>query len=384
MDSFTTANLKALLSERETPCISIYLPTHRAMPDTTQDPIRYRNLINEAERQLLKTGRKPAQVETLLGRARALLDEINFWTYQSDGLAVFLSPRSFEHFRLPLSFKELLVVADHFHVKPILPLLTSDGYFYILALSQKRVRFYRATRSGLREIEIPGVPQTMEAAMAGDTGERMMQIHTFPSGAAGGQSARMFHGHGADSETQKDMVQRYFRRIDRGLHELLQNATAPLILAGVEYLHPLYRTVNSYKYMADVGVFGNPDNWSGAELHRQAWTAIQPHFERTRTDALRRFDEARGLHRASASLEEIVPAAHTGRVSTLFAATGTQQWGTFNPQTGTVILESGPRAGNEDLLNLATVQTLLAGGRVFALTPDEMPEGQAVAGVFRY
>lgn len=48
--------LKALMQKRADSCVSIYLPTHRAMPDTQQDPIRLKNLLAEAEKRLIAAG----------------------------------------------------------------------------------------------------------------------------------------------------------------------------------------------------------------------------------------------------------------------------------------------------------------------------------------
>jgi len=43
-----------------------------------------------------------------------------------------------------------VVVSDRFHLKPLLPLLTGDGRFYILALSQNQVRLLQGTRYSVR------------------------------------------------------------------------------------------------------------------------------------------------------------------------------------------------------------------------------------------
>jgi hypothetical protein len=43
-----------------------------------------------------------------------------------------------------------------------------------------------------------------------------------------------------------------------------------------------------------------------------------------------------------------------------------------------------PELGDEDLLNVAAVKTLLTGGTVYAVPPDEMPDAASVAAVLRY
>ena len=52
MRQITNDHLTALLTEQQPPCISLYQPTHRHHPENQQDPIRYRNLLQELETSL--------------------------------------------------------------------------------------------------------------------------------------------------------------------------------------------------------------------------------------------------------------------------------------------------------------------------------------------
>jgi hypothetical protein len=58
---------------------------------------------------------------------------------------MFSAPDVFRHYRLPFPFQEFVVVTERFHVKPLLPLLSGDGQFYLLALSQNGVRVLQGT-----------------------------------------------------------------------------------------------------------------------------------------------------------------------------------------------------------------------------------------------
>ena len=53
-----------------------------------------------------------------------------------------------------MSFDELVVVSDNFHVKPLMPLLTGDNLFYVLALSQKEVRLIECTAYGSGRLKL--------------------------------------------------------------------------------------------------------------------------------------------------------------------------------------------------------------------------------------
>jgi hypothetical protein len=59
-------------------------------------------------------------------------------------------------------------------------------------------------------------------------------------------------------------------------------------------------------------------------------------------------------------------------------------WGAFDPVTNKVELHEDAKAGDRDLLDSAAVQTLLNGGQVYAVQPEQMPVEAPVAALFRY
>ena len=107
-------------------------------------------------------------------------------------------------------------------------------------------------------------------------------------------------------------------------------------------------------------------------------------FEEEKTAAAEQYQTLAATERAAADITEIVPAAHFGRVETLFTPVGQQQWGQFDAQTGQVQLYETAEPNAVDLLDSAAVQTLLNGGTVYAVNPKEIPDDAAVTAVFRY
>src|SRR5208282_5996002 len=122
MDLFTRDDLKTLLGEHPSPCISLFMPAHRGGAE--EDPIRWRTHLVEAEERLVKAGWRGAEVKELLAPGWHLLEDITFWKNQSDGLAALLAPKFLRLFRLPLAFKGLVVVANRFSFIPLLPLIS--------------------------------------------------------------------------------------------------------------------------------------------------------------------------------------------------------------------------------------------------------------------
>jgi hypothetical protein len=388
MDILTKVELEELMQKEQQWCVSIYLPTHRSGVETRQDPIRFKNLLSEAEKNLLTLGISPLDLHNILEPANRLVQDSHFWQNQSDGLAIFLSATSLRSFRLPLNFEELVVVEDNFYIKPLLALFTGDGHFYILALSQNVVRLLSGTRYSVSEVEIGQVGGSLAETLLSDDHQENLQIHS--SGSGGGMRgtiAATIHGQGGESdESAKNDLLRYFHIVDDGLTEFLKGDQVPLVLAGVEYLLPIYKEANSYPNLIETVIKGNPDLLRAEELHKSAWEILEPHFQKAKEEALAYYQQLAGQEsdRAVNTLEMIIPAANNGRVETLFVTAGNQQYGVFNPSTNEIVLHEQKEPGDESLLDQAAVQTYLKGGIVYILAPDKMPGEKNAVAVLRY
>src|SRR5690606_17249664 len=71
------------------------------------------------------------------------------------------------------------------------------------------------------------------------------------------------------SSAEEDLKE-FFRQVDSGARTVVPDDKKPVVLAGVDYLHPLYRAVSGLNVLAE-GIVGNPEELSAAELHRRAW-----------------------------------------------------------------------------------------------------------------
>lgn len=361
--------------------MSIYVPTHRRGRETRQDPIRFMNLLRQAESRLSQEWAE--RPDTVLEPCHALLGDVTFWRHQADGLAVFAAGGLFRCFRLPMTVDELLIVGASFHLSPLLPLVSGDGHFFVLALSQNAVRLFDATRLSMDELEVPQLPQNLEVALAGEEHEKQLQLRSVEPTRTGERTV-IFHGHGGGKEDIKELLARYFRAVDRAVCERLAGQRAPLLLAGVRYYLPIYRSVTAYPKVLDGGVTGNPDALSPMELHAWAWAVAEPHFAAGRQETLAAYQERRGTARTADRLETIVPAARHGRVDALFVRRGASRWGCVDEATDSVTVHRDHGSQDVDLVDLAATRTLLTGGAVFVLDPEEMPERRPAAALLRY
>ena len=386
MKSLTLDQLKALAQQTSSPSISIFLPTHRAGQDAQQDPIRFKNLLRDAEKQLLgSNGMGPREVSALLQPAQALLDDPGFWNHQQDGLAVFMAVDDFHYHQLPFSVEELLIISQAYYVKPVLPLFTNNGHYYILALSQDEVRLFEGTRYAVGQIDLPEkTPVSMEAALRLDDKQKQLQVHTGTSQSGAGHG--MFHGQGPGEEENKVLIEQYLNLVDTGLKEIFREQQAPLVLAGVDYLLPIYHKVSEYANIMKEGITGSPEHLRPEELQEQAWPIVESYFQQETKNAVEQYQQFVSTEQATDKVGKIVAAAFNGRVDKLLLSVDAQVWGNFNPETEKVTQNADRQSkqSNLALLDFAAMKTLQNGGAVYTLPQDEMPTDSPVAAVFRY
>jgi len=382
MDLITMEHLKVIITKQSDLCISLFMPTHRTGQKTEQDPIRYKNMLGEAEKQLKAKGLGTSKVDEILTKARNLFEATSFWQHQSDGLAVFFSEDFFQLFRLPIAFTEMVVVTSRFHIKPLLPLLNSDGTFHILAISQNQVRLMAGNQYSVDEIDLGDTPEALSQTLPSEWPKQNLQYQT-GAPSKGGTQAAMYHGHDSGNEI-KQRLQKWFRLIDKAVMDLLLDTRSLLVLAGVDTLFPLYKEVNSYPHLVDEGISGNPDKMTSKDLHPKAWAIVEPMFHKERKAGLEKYHQLAGTGQTTTDITETLLAASHGRVEMLFVALDVQIWGRFDQEKDTVTPSKTKQPGDEDLLDLAAMQTLVNGGSVFAVSPEEVPSKSLIAAVLRY
>ncbi len=317
IDLLTRSNVQLLLQHQGKWCVSIFMPAHSVTTRVQEDQIRFKNLLRGAGNRLIELG--VDNPNSLLEPAHSLLDDRPFWQHQSDGLALFLAKDFLRTYRLPFRLDELVTVTDRFHIKPILPLLTGDDRFYLLALSRNQVRLFQCTKYSISQMDINGVPTSLDEALKYDEVEKQLQFHTRTAGGGGSRSA-MFHGHGVGTEETKDRILRFFQEVDKGLEKILPRDNIPMIIAAVDFEVPIFRQATSYPRVLEESISGNPEDISPQDLHSRALEIINPIFGQETQDHLASYRELLGGDRTSSDIEEVVKAAFHGRVDVIFVS----------------------------------------------------------------
>lgn len=151
--------------------------------------------------------------------------------------------------------------------------------FYILALSQKNVRLFQCTFDDMKEIHLGNIISNYSETEKGFRLEKQLQSHSSSSVADKG-SKRMFHGHGVGTNFHKDTMLHFFHVVNKEIEKLLFNKNAPLILATVDYLTPIYLKANKYPHLLEATIKGNPDRLNIKSLHNKALPIARAYFNK--------------------------------------------------------------------------------------------------------
>ncbi len=102
-----------------------------------------------------------------------------------------------------------------------------------------------------------------------DEQPKELQTHTVAA-ASRGKGSEGFHGQYEETQVDKEMLTQFFRRIDHKLHDALKDTSIPLVIAGVDYLLPLYRQVSTYPHLLLEEIQGNLEHATLDEVLQQA------------------------------------------------------------------------------------------------------------------
>ncbi len=383
VEIFKTEQLNELLNVKGLHHVTIFSPTSRDSTDNYQkDKINFKNQLQEAASELSKMyGLSDSEAKAYLKPGHDLLDDPEFWQHGSDGLAYFQSSKGTNIKMLPMEIEQpSTYVGKSFMLRPLIPLLNADGRFYILNINLEDVRLYEATSGTISEVLLNGdVPTKIDDY----TKFLERQEQTGVRSVKGGGGA-VHYGQGAGNDSEKEEIKQYFHRLSNEVDSILDCDPLPAVLAGVEYLLPIYRQTSKYHKYVDETIHGSFTEADAAVLHAKAWEFMGARFDEERDERFGKYAELANGDWASSDTHQVIKAALTGQVETLFVQEDAAIWGVFNEQLYELEIEPAATPETKDLLTEAAVKTIMQQGKVYQCTAEEMPEdGKVISAIFR-
>jgi hypothetical protein len=382
MHSLSTDYAEGLWRGQDAPCLSLYQPTHRRHPENQQDPVRFKNLLKQLEASLQQKYRV-RETNPLLAPFRALGEDDSFWDHTLDGLAVLATADMFRVYRLQRAVPELAIVADTFHVKPLLRILQSADRYQVLGLSRSEVVLYEGNRDALDQVDLgPGVPQTIEDALGAELTEPHHTVSSYGTGATG---PGMHHGHGSRKDEIDVDAERFFRAVDRAvLRHHSRPSGLPLILSALPEHHALFRQVSHNPLLVADGIDVYPAAIPPDALRERAWRVMEARYLDRLRALVEEFGAARSKGLAADEPEQVAEALLAGRVGTLLLEVDRQLPGRVDQVSGRIATDELSHPEVDDLLDDLAELALERSGQVVVVPAEWMPTSTGLGAIFRF
>jgi len=369
--------------------VTLLLPMERKGVNTRKNPIVFKNAVKKAEDMLSDEQRSSGEIGKVLKQLKELDDESSeFWQTQQNGLAmVVYESGEITAFKTPFPLEEFVWVGKRPRLGRLMP-LTDELRFYILALDLNKLRLFETTRWDVDEIDLEHGPSSLDEATKDDDPEKTLQHHSSGnSTGAGGKVDAVHHGQGGGTDdTKSKSIRRYLEMIDKNLPNHFDDLSISLVLFGQDSEVGHYREVNSYPHLHEDDIRFNPSHQSEDELEKRILDWVREQAAIDVKNSIESLHSHVGQDQGSADFREVIKAAFTGRVDTLFVKKGATHYGTYDPDSHTVTSHDGDTVGTEDneLIEEAVMQTSVAGGSVRYLAAEDKTVKADIAAAFRF
>jgi hypothetical protein len=358
----TRHDLKQLQSMVSVPALSILLPTYRNFPDNKKDPIRVKNLVDEAADRLRQEFPNRA-IEPLLMRLETLVADINF-NHTLDGLALFINHDFAKKFYLPFRVPERVIIDQTFATRDLVYGMHRSLRYWVFLLSQNATRLLAGTGETLEEVFDENFPMQMT-----------------------GPAATQPIPHHADTAYVDDRHRRFFQKVDRAFATYTQDEAEPLplVVGGVNRQVSFFMEVSKYQGAIAGVLTGNFDQATIAELTPKVWAIVQTIRQQRHDEALKALDEAIGQQKVVSTIEAVWRLANDGRGKLLLVEKSYHVPAVVTDNGGLkVVNEPGGTDIMDDAVDEIIETVVLKGGEVRLMDDGELTKHQKIALVLRY
>lgn len=266
--------LRELQALKEPFCLSIYAPFIEPTTKTNPNRIELKNLLREARLALMSANVPPKIIKKTLAPAKELLKNHEFWPIHRTGLVLFMHPKLSRYYHVPdHGIPYQISLSPGFNLDPLLQIIRDDRPYYVLSVSHNHVKLYKGSHYAFKELHVKDLPSSLKESLRIDEYPHWSESHCVAP-ASYGRGSEAFHGQYNDKQVDKDMLYRFFRLIDKRLHDFLRGSRAPLVFAGVGYLFPIYKHVNTYHHLLPDAINGSPEHTRPDLMHKKSWSIV--------------------------------------------------------------------------------------------------------------
>ena len=277
-------------------CVSVYLPLNNSQKN-----------LRESENQLKATKK---QIKSLLGSLKdsevsSIMEKFSrdFHTITKlqlkHGAAWFYSELTCGYIPINWNSDPFVVVADSFHIKPVLRDHQIHRPFYVLLVGAKSIRLFSNYSEFLTLIEVVD-PQIIGSAI--------------------------------DSKNLKEIT----RCVEKLLSRHCSKSNAPLVLAGSKVLVSRIDEEISYPFKISPNISCRPDSILLEELYKKSHKISKDHYNFLEDKVINDYQYCNKSNAVISDIQKISHAAISGQIQNLVVAEDHHVWGILNKESGSI------------------------------------------------
>lgn len=282
--------LKDIVSDN---CITILLNTHRTRPDNEKDALTLKNLIKEAEERLQNIAGKPETL-MLVERLKELAASIDH-NQNQESLVLFVNEQVAKYTRLAIRVEQRVIVDHSFATRDLVRAYHLESNYFVLVLSQQRVRLLEALNDKLVAEVKQGFPIEKEKF--------------YPSGKADLSTASKRRLHIAE----------FFNRVDKEVNKVRKELPLPVLICTEEgNYHEYLKVADQKQSIYDTYLNKNRLEEKASAIVREAWGIVKDFVSAQNEERKSELHKAVDQNKFLSDTNEIWQAIKQGRVQTLF------------------------------------------------------------------
>jgi hypothetical protein len=341
--------LQKLAAEKNTPCVSISLNTHRTHPNNTHDIILLKNLLKEAEERVIaEFGKRP--IASLLDNLSTVATEIDI-NHNLDSLHIFLSNETKEVVKSTWETSNQGVhISDRFALRSVIKSYNRSENYLVMLLSQSGVHLFEAVNDGI-----------------------LHEIHTDQFPFTENQHYNTNHDKSSDSKYLDNLLREFLNKVDKALIKVYQetNLNCVVICTEDNYSRLQQVTDKASMYLGYAAI-----NYNQTKPHQivlQSWEIVKLFQSERRSKAIAEMKEAVATGRVLTDLQEIYRAAIDGLGELLIVHQDFKQAVVMKDERNFDFIEDGsiPNSVDDITSNIAW-EVISKKGKVFFTSQDEI------------
>lgn len=331
MRAISLDEMRMLNAKHGAPLISIYLNKDNGVFDQKSFDERWRESLSKAEFLLLKD-----YTRSFVNSYMLPLHELNVNMLMENtdkGIVVFMDEhKEIFYMCAHVPIQDLTVVADSFHIKPLIKIKKNEKGFFLVTLTSRAVNVFI------------------------DNDGHLLRLDSYRNDP------------GTDGTNRKSFND-FFLQASQELNKLFASYRVPVILAGVKDNIGHMRRLLPKSMLMNESIVGNVEKMKITDLREKVVEVLNPYYEAQEIKSQMDIDAAIAKDRVLLYLEDIALSAVMGKIRKLYVVEKRHVWGVLDPHTGEIsISPKQTNAHDDDILDDLCQIVLSKGGEVEVVT----------------